>query len=123
MVKALINAGKSPDTPAAIVRRCTWPDQQTIRCTLETIGERIAEDRLRPPVVVIVGNVTEAAHSESWFTSRPLFGKRVVITRPRQQAEKLGNCSASLVHNVSFSRRSKSARPIIGCPSTPQSGD
>ncbi len=87
--KALINAGKSPDTPAAIVRRCTWPDQQTIRCTLETIGERIAEDRLRPPVVVIVGNVAEAAHSESWFTRRPLFGKRIVITRPRQQAEKL----------------------------------
>jgi len=46
---ALILAGKSPATPAAIVRRCSWPDQETIRCTLGTVPDEIQRRRLRPP--------------------------------------------------------------------------
>jgi uroporphyrinogen III methyltransferase/synthase len=87
--RALIDAGKSADTPAAIVRRCTWQDQQIIHCTLGTIAKRIAEAKLRPPVVTIVGDVAASAGAKSWFTDRPLFGKRVLVTRPRHQAGKL----------------------------------
>jgi uroporphyrinogen III methyltransferase/synthase len=86
---ALIAAGKPPDTPAAIVRRCSWPDQVTIRCTLETVADRLEAAHMRPPVIVIVGDVARAAAAESWFTRRPLFGRRVLITRPLERADVL----------------------------------
>jgi uroporphyrinogen III methyltransferase / synthase len=54
---ALIGSGRSPDAPVAIVRRATWPDQRVIRCTLGTVAETIERERLRPPAVVIIGEV------------------------------------------------------------------
>jgi uroporphyrinogen III methyltransferase/synthase len=86
---ALIAAGKPSDTPAALVRRCTWPDQRTIRCTLAEVPARVKSEKLRPPAIVIVGDVADLAPAESWFTARPLFGTRVLVTRPREQAEGL----------------------------------
>lgn len=87
--QALIAAGKSPDTPAALVRRCSWPDQWTIRCTLGTVAEQLAEHRIRPPVMVIVGEVAGHASGADWFTARPLFGRRIMVTRPRGQVDGL----------------------------------
>src|SRR5574340_801862 len=55
--RALLDAGKSPQTPVAIVRRCAWPDQQTIHCTLATVAQVIAARKLRPPAVIVVGEV------------------------------------------------------------------
>ncbi len=52
---ALIEAGKSADTPVAIVRRCSWPDQSMVRCTLGTVVQAVEERHIRPPVIVIVG--------------------------------------------------------------------
>jgi len=94
--RALVDAGKPAETPATIVRRCTWPDQQTIQCTLGTVAMRIAEAKLRPPIVTIVGEVAAAASVKNWFTARPLFGKRVLITRPRRQAGKLWDILSEL---------------------------
>jgi uroporphyrinogen III methyltransferase / synthase len=87
--RALIDAGKPAETPAAIVRRCTWPDQQTIHCTLGEVAKWIAGGHLRPPVVTIIGDVATAADSKTWFTERPLFGQCVLITRPHRQAGRL----------------------------------
>lgn len=86
---ALIRRGKQSETPAVIVRRCSWADQETIRCTLGTVGDVIARRRIRPPAVVLVGEVVGLAPDTSWFTSRPLFGCRIVVTRPREQASDL----------------------------------
>lgn len=58
---ALIRGGKSPTTPAAIVRRASWPDQETLRCTLGSIADVIEQQRVRPPAVIIVGEVVGAA--------------------------------------------------------------
>lgn len=87
--QSLIGRGKSPETPVAIVRRCTWSDQQTIRCTLGTVAEVIAEQDLRPPAVIFVGEVVSLASEVPWFAARPLFGTRVLLTRPRDQADSL----------------------------------
>lgn len=87
--EALIGRGKSADTPAMIVRRCTWPDQTTIRCTLGTVAAVIAEQHIRPPAVIVVGEVVALAPEISWFTSRPLFGTRILVTRPKDQAHDL----------------------------------
>ena len=55
--EALIRGGKSPQTPVAIVRRVTWPDHETFRCTLATIADVIEQHTIRPPAVIIVGEV------------------------------------------------------------------
>ncbi len=82
---ALISAGKSSDTPAVIVRRCSWTDQQIFDCTVGTVAETIAAERLRPPVMVLVGEVCRAAARATWFAERPLIGQTVLVTRPRHQ--------------------------------------
>jgi len=86
---ALISRGKSPETPVAIVRRCSWPDQRTIRCRLGGVAQAIAENGIRPPAVIIVGEVVTLAPEVSWFGARPLFGQRVLVTRPPGQAAAL----------------------------------
>ena len=62
--EALIHGGRRSDTPVAIVRRVTWPDQQTIRTTLAEVADRIERDGIRPPAVIIVGEVAEAGKAE-----------------------------------------------------------
>ena len=55
--EALLRGGRSPDTPVAIVRRATWPDQETVRCTLGTVADVIEQRKLFPPAVIVVGEV------------------------------------------------------------------
>ena len=85
----LLSAGKPPDTPAAIVRRCSLPDQQTIRCRLDEIVDRLAAARIRPPAMIVVGSVAQSIPIPSWFENRPLFGTRILITRPLAQMDQL----------------------------------
>lgn len=83
IAERLIAAGRDPSTPAAAVRWGTRPGQQTVRATIATL----ADHDLEPPSVIVVGAV--AAEDHSWFTRRPLFGRRVVVTRARAQASDL----------------------------------
>jgi uroporphyrinogen III methyltransferase/synthase len=94
--KALLDGGRPADDPVAIVRRCTWADQQTVRCTLGTVAAEIQRRGLRPPAVIVVGDVVRRMPEATWFTSRPLFGHRVMVTRPRGQGETLGQRLAEL---------------------------
>ena len=84
----LMAHGKPADTPAAIVRRCSWPDQTVLQTTLGRVEEELTAAKMRPPVIVIVGSVA-AATACDWFASRPLFGTQVLVTRPIDQAETL----------------------------------
>lgn len=86
---ALIAGGKAPDTPAAIVRRVSWPDQQAVQCTLSEVPDVMVRQQIRPPVLVIVGEVLRAGAARSWFIERPLFGRSVLVTRPEHQAATL----------------------------------
>ena len=79
----LIDGGRAAGTPVAAVRWATRTDQRTIRATLGTIADLGVES----PSVIVVGEV--AALDMSWFDSRPLFGRRVVVTRAREQASEL----------------------------------
>jgi uroporphyrinogen III methyltransferase/synthase len=98
--RALINHGKRADTPAAIVRRCSLPDQQTFFTTLGELGETVRTEKLRPPAVVIVGDVAQERDVSNWFTSRPLFGRTVLITRPEHQSDDLAARLQNLGANV-----------------------
>ena len=79
----LIRHGRSPETPTMIVRRCTWNDQETIRCTLGSVARTIAQHGVRPPAIIVVGEVVALAPEASWFAAKPLFGRRILVTRPR----------------------------------------
>ncbi len=86
----LIDAGKLPTTPVALVRRCSWPDQQVIQCQLGEVAARLTPaSSFRPPVLTIVGNVAQFYPQLDWFMHRPLFGTSVLITRPVQQSDTL----------------------------------
>ncbi len=61
---ALIKEGKSPDTPVAIVRRCSWPDQEIAFCTLGTVAETLSTSSIRPPAVILVGDVVGVARKK-----------------------------------------------------------
>ncbi|MFG0261535.1 MAG: uroporphyrinogen-III C-methyltransferase [Novipirellula sp. JB048] len=90
--RALIENGKPGDTPVAIVRRCSHHDQQTFRCRLDEVAERLSPaHKLRPPVIVIIGPVAELTETQNWLEQRPLFGKTVLVTRPIEQAEELAS--------------------------------
>ncbi len=56
---ALMKEGKSPKTPVAIVRRCSWPDQEIAFCTLGTVAEMLSTSSIHPPAVILVGDVVE----------------------------------------------------------------
>ncbi|TWT92519.1 Uroporphyrinogen-III C-methyltransferase [Neorhodopirellula pilleata] len=87
---ALIEAGKPAGTPCAILRRCSLPDQQQIRCRLdEVVGHLTPASRFRPPVITIVGDVTRLSETMDWFSKRPLHGQCILVTRPAGQADEL----------------------------------
>ncbi|MEX0866555.1 MAG: uroporphyrinogen-III C-methyltransferase, partial [Pirellulales bacterium] len=82
----LMDSGLDPQTPAAVIRRVTWPDQQIIRCPLNDVADEIESRKLRPPVIVIVGRAVAHAPQVDWFAARPLFGQTILVTRPQHQA-------------------------------------
>jgi len=85
----LIHHGKAPDTPVALVRWGTTPSQITVTGTLETIAGDAAHAGIKAPAIIVVGDVVRLRSSLRWFEDRPLFGKRIVVTRAREQASDL----------------------------------
>lgn len=86
IAKQLIAGGRDPKTPAAAIRWGTRPDQQTLTGTVGDLAERIAETKLRPPALIIVGEVVALRDDLNWFEKLPLFGQRIVLTRAEEQA-------------------------------------
>jgi uroporphyrinogen III methyltransferase/synthase len=86
IVARLIEHGRSPDTPVALVRWGTMPGQQTVVGTLETIVQRVEEAGLKAPAITLVGEVVKLREGLNWFETRPLFGRKIVVTRSRAQA-------------------------------------
>ena len=86
IAKQLIAGGRDPQTPAAAIRWGTRPDQQTLIGTVASLAERIAEVQLKPPALIIVGEVVALREDLNWFENLPLFGQRIILTRAEEQA-------------------------------------
>ncbi|MBX5497275.1 MAG: uroporphyrinogen-III synthase [Bryobacteraceae bacterium] len=71
------------------VRWATRPEQWTITGTLEDLPDRVREAGMKPPATIVIGEVVSLRDTLSWYEKLPLFGRRIVITRPRGQAEDL----------------------------------
>jgi uroporphyrinogen III methyltransferase/synthase len=85
----LIAQGASPDRPVAVISNGTRPTQRTVTGTLTTIEANVAQANLPTPALIVVGDVVKLHDVINWFESKPLFGKRVVVTRAREQASEL----------------------------------
>ena len=82
----LVEGGLPSETPVAAIAEGTWPGQQTVTGTLADIADRAVASGLKPPAVIVVGEVVNLHQKLRWFDRLPLFGKRVLVTRAPHQA-------------------------------------
>jgi uroporphyrinogen III methyltransferase/synthase len=83
---ALVEAGRSAETPVAMTRVGTTTEQETVVSTLGRIGQDARAARMAPPAVTVVGDVVDLRTALSWFETKPLFGWRVLVPRTKEQA-------------------------------------
>jgi uroporphyrinogen III methyltransferase/synthase len=86
LVERIVEGGRAPGTPAAAVIEGTLPSQRVVEAPLSELPRRVAEAGLGAPAVVVVGDVVELRKKLAWYERRPLFGKRVLVTRAEDQA-------------------------------------
>ncbi|MHB8377227.1 MAG: uroporphyrinogen-III C-methyltransferase, partial [Dehalococcoidia bacterium] len=96
IARRLIDNGRAPTTPAAVIEWGTLSRQRTVTGTLATIDAAVREAGIAPPAVTVVGEVVRLRDGLRWFDTRPLFGKRVLVTRTRQQASDLSRALAAM---------------------------
>ncbi len=84
--KSLVANGMSPETPIAIIHRGTTGRQKTVAGTLATIAALAAKEKITPPALTVIGDVVKLRGKLNWFENRPLFGRRIVVTRRTEQA-------------------------------------
>ncbi len=89
IVKQLKNNGMNPETPAAVIRRGTTPEQKTVIGTLETITQKVKKAGIKAPAIILMGKVASLKDTLNWYEKRPLFGKTILVTRARHQASRL----------------------------------
>ncbi|MCG8402803.1 MAG: uroporphyrinogen-III C-methyltransferase [Firmicutes bacterium] len=85
----LMEHGRPPETPVALIRWGTRPQQRTLVGTLDNIAGLAAQAGLKNPAIIVVGEVVKLRDRLRWFENKPLFGKRVLVTRSREQASAL----------------------------------
>lgn len=86
IVRQLTSNGKKLLTPVALIRWGTRPEQQVVTGTLKNIVNEVEKSGLTSPAIIIVGDVVNMRNTLSWFEDMPLFGKRILVTRAREQA-------------------------------------
>ena len=82
--RKLLEAGMSPDMPAAVLQEGTTAGQKRVSATLGNLEDKVREDKIRPPAIIVVGQVCRLADILSWREELPLFGMRIILTRPRK---------------------------------------
>ncbi|MCX7966277.1 MAG: uroporphyrinogen-III C-methyltransferase [Syntrophorhabdaceae bacterium] len=90
ITEKLIEFGRNPDTEACVITNGTLPEQKVVTGKLSDIAEKAKQEGIRPPGIIVVGRVVELRKILSWFEKKPLYGKKIAITRARPQSIKLG---------------------------------
>ena len=85
ITQKLIENGRAPDTPVAVIRWGTRPDQKTLTGTLQNIAEVIKEKEIKPPAVMVVGEVVKLRDKLKWYEKKPMFGQRILVTREHME--------------------------------------
>ncbi len=96
IAQKLIEHGRDPQTPVALIRWGTRPEQKTLVGRLNNIASLANKHGFKNPAVIIVGEVVRLRDKLSWFENKPLFGKRILVTRSREQASVLAQAIEKL---------------------------
>jgi len=88
-MRQLLDGGLAAETPAALIEWGTRADQRTVVATVGTLAAAAAREAIGPPALAVVGDVVRLRATLQWCERRPLFGRRIVVTRPRHQAPEL----------------------------------
>lgn len=100
-MQRMLDHGRSPETPVALVRWATTPCQQVLVGTLADIADRADASAFKPPAITIVGEVVALREKLQWFDRRPLCGRKIIVTRAAEQAgefsAKLTACGATVL--------------------------
>jgi uroporphyrinogen III methyltransferase/synthase len=86
ITSSLMEHGRSPDTPVALVRWGTRPEQEVLTGTLGTIADLARKAGFKAPAITVVGEVVRLREKLRWFDNRPLFGRSILVTRAADQA-------------------------------------
>jgi uroporphyrinogen III methyltransferase/synthase len=97
---ALVSGGMPPETPAAAIQWGTHARQRTVTATIASLAEAAVREGITAPVITIIGNVVSLRDEIAWFDRRPLFGRRIVVTRSSAQAGTLHTALAELGADV-----------------------
>ncbi|MDD5757778.1 MAG: uroporphyrinogen-III C-methyltransferase [Desulfobulbaceae bacterium] len=89
ITERLIRYGRAPETPVAVIRWASTPEHRTVTGTLATIVDVVNSANIKPPALIIVGEVVKLRETMNWFEKKPLLGKRIMVTRTRDQASDL----------------------------------
>jgi uroporphyrinogen III methyltransferase / synthase len=92
----LMASGRSPDTPVALIRWGTRPEQEVLTGTLADIAEKAGRVSFKPPVITVVGEVVRLREKLRWFDNRPLSGRGIMVTRSAEQAGEFSGMLAGL---------------------------
>jgi uroporphyrinogen III methyltransferase/synthase len=87
--RTLLRLGKPGDTPAAVIEAGTVPWQHTAVATLATIAQTVCRRGVRPPALLVVGPVVALRDELAWYERLPLFGQRIVVTRPAEEGNRV----------------------------------
>lgn len=102
ITQAIIDGGRSPSTPAAVVQWAARPQQRVVEGTLSDIAQLVRAAEVTNPAIIIVGDVVGLRESMAWFDRRPLFGKRILVPRAAAQARE-----------TAWAIRERSAEPVL----------
>jgi uroporphyrinogen III methyltransferase/synthase len=100
VARALIDAGKPDNTPAAVIQDATLPTMRTVTAPLSRIADAAAHAGIRPPAITVVGDVVQLRDVLGGWDTRPLSGARVLVTRTREQASELSAILSELGADV-----------------------
>ncbi|HEY8429271.1 MAG TPA: uroporphyrinogen-III C-methyltransferase [Sandaracinaceae bacterium] len=89
LMEILMEHGRAPDTPVAVVQWASLPKQRTVVGTVRDIAARARAAGLGLPAITIVGEVVSLRETLRWYDTKPLFGTRVLVTRPAHQTDEL----------------------------------
>ena len=85
----LIDAGRDPETPAALISWGTYSKQRTVTGKVADIAQKVRDAKIKPPSIAVVGEVIKFRENMNWFETKPLFGRKIIVTRSRTQSSEL----------------------------------
>lgn len=89
IMKGLLDGGMDPDMPAAILQKGTTARQKRIVATVATLPEEVERQGIETPAIIVVGKVCALSEEFGWFEKLPLFGKKILVTRPKELSSRM----------------------------------